>query len=102
MFIALHVHKGKNRVSLAKGEIIQILISRTKIIITIILFLDLWMRKHPCLNKLSLFIEKVIVDMMPHPREVILQIFTQNPNVETTQHYNIVEYLSHEPCAMST
>lgn len=47
-------------------------------------------------------IEKLYLDLFPHPPKGGLHQIVYNPNSQASQHYSIVEDLAQEPCAMST
>ena len=58
-----------------------------------------------CLESSStvpLTIEKPNLDMVLRPPKSTLRKVVFNSNAQAAQFYNVVEYLSHAPCAMST
>ena len=50
----------------------------------------------------NLHIEKLVLDAFFRPPKSTIQKSVFNPNVWDAQYYNVVEYLTQEPCSMST
>ena len=53
-------------------------------------------------STIPLSIEKPTIDMVLHPPKSTLRKDVFNPNSRAAQFYNVVEYLLHALCAMST